>query len=561
MEDVLKEAFHNPEVDKNALTAAVVRFSAFHDLQEFTPGQKIYRELIPKTKPGPGEQYAFEVDLDKCTGCKACVTACHNENGLDEDETWRSVGFLQGGTSENPVAQHVTTACHHCAEPACMTGCPTKAYVKDAATGIVKHLEDQCFGCQYCILKCPYDVPKYNPKRGIVHKCDMCIGRLNAGEAPACARACPTGAIRITLVKTEDVKKNFEEFVRVPDAPASNYTYPTTRYTTSRTWPQNTVSVDYLTAKPEHSHLPLVVMLILTQASVGTFLAQMILKKILPAELNQLLFPVHIWIALATGLLALAASIFHLGRPHLAFRAILGLKTSWLSREILAFGLFANLAVTYAVCGHWENAARTVGKFLGGPAVLDVLGSAVFLSGLIGVLCSVMVYRDTQRPFWDNHWTTLKFLMTTALLGSALSLSISFVYTAHQAPYLIFSVKEIVGRMFCLAILGFSVAKMILESGIFYYLRKDDRNFLKKTAVLMTRPLKNVTAWRFVLGVLGGIALPSLILALNSKVVNSPLLASLAFLSFLLLLAGEFLERYLFFRAVVPLKMPGGKVN
>ena len=145
--------------DKQALIAAVEQFTYLHDTHQIDARQKFYRELIPKTTPGPGQQYAFEVDLDKCTGCKACVTACHNENGLDEDEMWRSVGLIQGGSSENPVIQHITTACHHCAEPACMTGCPTKAYVKDTETGIVKHLEDQCFGCQYCILKCPYDVP------------------------------------------------------------------------------------------------------------------------------------------------------------------------------------------------------------------------------------------------------------------------------------------------------------------------------------------------------------------------------------------------------------------
>ena len=196
----MKEAIIDEYSDKQALISAVEKFTLQHDMKQFNPGQKKYSELIPKKIPEQGQQYAFEVDLDKCTGCKACVTACHSENGLDEDETWRSVGLIQGGTSDNPAAQHITTACHHCAEPACMQGCPTLAYQKDEETGIVKHLEDQCFCCQYCILKCPYDVPKYNKKRGIVHKCDMCIGRLSEGQAPACARACPTGAIRITLV-------------------------------------------------------------------------------------------------------------------------------------------------------------------------------------------------------------------------------------------------------------------------------------------------------------------------------------------------------------------------
>ena len=143
---------------------------------------RYYSRLLPAAPPQAGQQYAFEVDLDRCSGCKACVTACHSLNGLDERETWRDVGLLVGGTSSQPVMQHVTTACHHCIEPACMTACPVDAYEKDPVTGIVRHLDDQCFGCQYCTLACPYDVPRYHPDKGIVRKCDMCADRLAAGE-------------------------------------------------------------------------------------------------------------------------------------------------------------------------------------------------------------------------------------------------------------------------------------------------------------------------------------------------------------------------------------------
>lgn len=558
----MKELLGMDDIDKQALISAVEKFTVMHDMHQLDPSQKKYRELIPRKTPGPGQQYAFEVDLDKCTGCKACVTACHNENGLDEDETWRSVGLIQGGTSENPAIQHITTACHHCAEPACMTGCPTKAYAKDQETGIVKHLEDQCFGCQYCILKCPYDVPKYNKKRGIVHKCDMCMGRLKAGEPPACARACPTGAIRITLVNINEAKKNPEEFVNVPDAPASDYTYPTTRYKTNRQWPANMTSIDYLNVKPEHSHLPLVMMLVLTQLSVGTFLAQLILKQIVSQEFNFLLLPIHIGIALGTGLLALAASIFHLGRPLYAFRAVLGLKTSWLSREILAFGVFAFLAILYVLCIRWEALFESLRYFLGGPEVVNVLGNTVFLSGLIGVLCSVMVYRDTKRPFWDNNITTVKFLMTMTLLGLAMSLTVSVGYILFKEPDLISSMMKTFGRPFCLSIAGLSFAKMILESSIFYFLKKDDHNFLKKTAILMTRPLKRITSGRFALGMIGGVMLPLFVLFVDANDQNAGVkFIIFVSLSFIFLTAGEFLERYLFFKAVVPLKMPGGKIN
>ena len=194
--------------EQQSLTA-VDRFSKKHDEGHGTQGgsscqvpaqAKYYRDLIPLDRPKPGQQYAFEVDLDVCTGCKACVAACHSLNGLDGPEVWRTVGLLHGGTEAEPQQQTVTTSCHHCVDPACLNGCPVQAYDKDPVTGIVKHLDDQCIGCQYCTLMCPYDAPKYSPERGIVRKCDMCTDRLAADEAPACVQACPNGAIRIQVV-------------------------------------------------------------------------------------------------------------------------------------------------------------------------------------------------------------------------------------------------------------------------------------------------------------------------------------------------------------------------
>jgi len=217
---------------------AVDKFAQFHSDSNAPLQEKYYRDLIPSVGPAEGEQYAFEVDLDSCSGCKACVTACHNLNGLEDDELWRSVGLLHGGTSELPVLQHVTTACHHCIEPACLDGCPVNAYEKDPITGIVRHLDDQCIGCQYCILKCPYDVPRYSKSKGIVRKCDMCQDRLAASEAPACVQACPTRAIRIRTVSTQVVVDETEADHFLPGAPVPGYTIPTTHYKTTKPLPR-----------------------------------------------------------------------------------------------------------------------------------------------------------------------------------------------------------------------------------------------------------------------------------------------------------------------------------
>src|SRR5262249_25948155 len=124
---------------------AVERFASWHYEHSDVGERNSHRALIPLTAPKPGEQYAFEVNLDRCSGCKSCVTACHALNGLDEGETWRSIGLLHGG-KRNSFQQTITTACHHCVDPACLNGCPVLAYDKSPLTGIVRHLDDQCIG-------------------------------------------------------------------------------------------------------------------------------------------------------------------------------------------------------------------------------------------------------------------------------------------------------------------------------------------------------------------------------------------------------------------------------
>src|SRR6266542_2011922 len=226
--------------EQQTLTA-VDRFSRQHDHGGQPAQARYYRDLIPLGRPRPGQQYAFEVDLDACTGCKACVAGCHSLNGLDEGEIWRTVGLLHGGTSETPTQQTVTTSCHHCVGPACLVGCPVKAYEKDLVTGIVRHLDDQCIGCQYCTLTCPYEVPQFNQKLGIVRKCDMCSDRLAADEAPACVQACPNEAIAIRVVDTAQIIEDVQADAFLPGAPSPGITLPTTEYKTKRVFPKKTL--------------------------------------------------------------------------------------------------------------------------------------------------------------------------------------------------------------------------------------------------------------------------------------------------------------------------------
>jgi formate dehydrogenase iron-sulfur subunit len=538
------------------LLTPVATFSRKHERHTLPAQAKYYRDLIPLSSPAAGEQYAFAVELDACTGCKACVTACHNLNGLDDDETWRDVGVLFGGTVLEPVQQTITTACHHCVDPACMNGCPVKAYDKDPVTGIVRHLDDQCIGCQYCIWKCPYDVPKYSKKRGIVRKCDMCSNRLAVGEAPACVQACPNEAISITVVNQQQIADRWKKKASfLPGSPDPDYTLPTTQYHTSKILPANMSPGDLHKIRPEHAHLPLVMMLVLTQLSVGAFCTATILRLFFPSELLCELTPFHSLVALLLGLLALGASTMHLGRPLGAWRSFVGLKTSWLSREIMVFGLFAMLALLYAGSFWLPAVSRFVntpfGQELSSSPVQNTFGIAVAVTGLAGVFSSMMIYRDTRRTFWRMTFTAPKFSGTTLLLGPAtilFTMTLQSVLVPAIAAQLAF--RHVVSLL-CGFLAIAMTAKLLWELTGFAHLNDRAWTDMKRSALLMSGVLKRATIPRFVCGALGGVLLPVLVVF----AILPPIFAT-GILPFSLL--GELLERYLFFTAVIPPKMPGG---
>jgi len=532
---------------------AVETFARFHDEHALERREATYRALLPASPPGPGEQYAFEVDLDRCSGCKACVTACHTLNGLDDRETWRDVGLLVGGSRSLPVLQHVTAACHHCLEPACLIACPVNAYEKDPVTGIVKHLDDQCFGCQYCTLACPYDVPKYHRAKGIVRKCDMCSSRLAVGEAPACIQACPHQAIAIRVVSARQVIEDAEAAQFLPAAPDPQITYPTTTYKTKRSFPRNLLPADYYRVNPQHAHWPLAVMLVLTQLSVGGFCVGMLLDTLLSEVAHAPVRQIHAISSLAFGLLALGASTLHLGRPWLAFRAVLGLKHSWLSREIVAFGLFAGLAMLYAVV--------LVALPDANPRFARWLGWSVAASGLLGVYCSAMIYAFTGRECWSLPRVSAKFLGTAAVLGVAvfwLSLLLAAIFSSSLAPNQFIAAY---GRQLSAAMLIAAGAKLAWELLAFRHLLDRRMTAMRRSALLMIRELPRATLARFGLGLLGGVLMPAMLIANVNQIASGSSPSLLAFTTGLLFaasLGGELLERTMFFTTCAAPRMPGG---
>jgi Fe-S-cluster-containing dehydrogenase component/DMSO reductase anchor subunit len=533
---------------------AVERFARAHDQHGGLPAQAThYSELIPLSAPQAGQQYAFDVDLDLCTGCKACVTGCHNLNGLDPGEIWRTVGLLHGGTSHTPAQQTVTTACHHCLEPACLEGCPVKAYEKDPITGIVKHLDDQCIGCQYCIFMCPYDAPKFSKARGIVRKCDMCSDRLAHQEAPACVQSCPNQAIRITVVDRAEAVETAESNAFLPGAPAPSDTLPTTVYRTSRALPRNMLPADFYSVSPEHAHPPLVLMLTLTQLSVGAFWLNLI-ANLTGVVAGGALGLTNAIFALVLGLAAMGASTVHLGRPQYAFRAFLGLRTSWLSREIVAFSLFALLASLHATA-----------MFLDGPALAPTtaaLAWAAAAAGAGGVFCSVMVYAATRRSHWRGSLTGFKFCTSALILGAATVLAVSSaVVVLGPDSNLRFHDLVASGTLHRLAwlLLAVSGLKLVSEVALFRHLRDSHHSVGRRIANLMAGDLRGFTRARLLCGAAGGLVLPAILLRLlAADPAPGWLPAALCAGSFLLCLAGELCERALFFAAAPASRMPGG---
>jgi formate dehydrogenase iron-sulfur subunit len=520
---------------------------------------RVYRNLIPLVKPRPGEQYAFAVDLDTCTGCKACVTACHSLNGLDDDEAWRSVGLLHTARTEDnrknlkaPQQQHVTTGCHHCVDPACLNGCPVDAYEKDPITGIVAHLDDQCIGCGYCTLTCPYEVPRYNAKRGIVRKCDMCAGRLAVGEAPACVQACPNEAISITVVEQDLVRAKSLITRLVPGAPHSLVTSPTTQYQSTRGLLNHMEPADLFALQPAQAHPPLAIMLVLTQLSVGAFVVDFLLQRFVSASIVSALQRYEAGFALAMGLIALGASVFHLGRPRYAFRVVIGFRHSWLSREAFAFGAFAATATAYAAVLWWPNSAL---RFAVVP-----LGASVAITGAVGVFCSIKIYVATQREWWAWRYTGTKFVLSAAICGVATALvttSLASFVVGGEIPAI---VSEAISRPLSLCLVGFSATKLLSELVFFHHSQTPEVTDRKRTALLMAGALRAISRARFILGVTGGLILPTLVWFFVKAEHLHPLWALFVSIAALVCAtAGELAERYLYFRAVSIPRMPGAQ--
>jgi len=162
------------------------------------------------------KQKAYLYDGTKCMGCRGCQVACKQWNDLPAEKT----EFFGGPGYQNPAKLSCSTftlikfhevekdgelqdwtffkeQCRNCLEPGCVSACLVKALEKRPDGPVVYH-EKLCIGCRYCMIACPYEMPKFEYHKPIplIKKCDLCYDRLDEGLEPACVTACPSGAIK-----------------------------------------------------------------------------------------------------------------------------------------------------------------------------------------------------------------------------------------------------------------------------------------------------------------------------------------------------------------------------
>jgi Fe-S-cluster-containing dehydrogenase component len=193
----------------------------------------------------PTEALGLLYDATLCVGCKACVAACKEANHnlpefFTEDRLWDTpldtsahtfnlIKMYRNGTMETKDSEvdgyaFMKTSCMHCVDPSCVSACPVTAMIKDPVTGIVSYDPEACVGCRYCVVACPFGIPKYqyDTATGKIGKCELCRHRHEDGHYSACAEVCPTGA---TLYgRTSELLAEARRRLALP--PGSVTTYP-----------------------------------------------------------------------------------------------------------------------------------------------------------------------------------------------------------------------------------------------------------------------------------------------------------------------------------------------
>ena len=384
--------------------------------------------------PNRTRQHAFHFTADNCIGCHACEAACSEKNDLPPHLSFRSVGYVEGGTYPDYTRINVSMACNHCDDPVCLKGCPTRAYTKHAEYGAVIQDPDICFGCGYCTWVCPYNAPQLDPVAGQVEKCNMCVDRLEVGLKPACVSACVGNALDFGVVENTPAGREQAD-VRIPGFPDPAITKANIRFEHRNPTPREVTRPDSAPVKYRRdtdaafrpvvdpkddpgegaerrwnwSRLssrenPLVAFTLAVQAGVGAFLTTFLA--------GHGAAPVALAALVLVGL-GMAASTAHLGKTLRFYRGFNNLRHSNLSREALATACFGAAAGAYLVA-----------DLAGWPRIALGVGATAVVAGVATIYYMVRCYLIPARPFW-NHWqTAAAFVGTSLALGGWFGLAL-----------------------------------------------------------------------------------------------------------------------------------------
>ncbi len=519
--------------------------------------------------PNRNKQHGFFLNADNCIGCHACESACSEKNDNPAHISFRSVGFVEGGSYPDYQRLNISMACNHCDDPVCLTGCPTRAYTKFTEYGAVLQDPDICFGCGYCTWVCPYNAPQLDPVKGEVSKCNMCVDRLEVGLKPSCVSACLGNALDFGVI--ENIPENRDQAItEIPGFPTTDITHPNIRFqqkkqnhhemTRTDSMPlkyvKNEEAGEYkatvdekagyekhwnfrsLLTSHESAH---VIFTLFTQATVGAFLMLILGESLGLLGFNMLNdYTIHmslvgtIFILSTIGLFKLN---MHLGKPHRFYRGFNNLRLSPVSREISGVSMFYTGLLGYAFFAIFDNAVMSL--FATAFAYLAVL------SGPIGLYFMYKLYRIPARPFWDHCQTGTAFLGSMLSLGSFIIAAVSLVVLPASALIeLIPSLASIMSVGLIIEILGHMLhardMKTINNEGAGSHYRQTTqygKSYLLRNALLCLSLVLAVTvSFTGLSGTLGIII--ALLLASSLSVASA-------------------FSRSLFFVLVIPTTMPG----
>lgn len=317
----------------------------------------------------------FIFNEDLCVGCEACVVACTIENDVVLPLGWRKIYTTNNKKLPGVPLFNLSLACNHCEDPPCLNYCPANAYETDTTTGAVLVNSSKCIGCEYCTWNCPYDAPKYNSVTGIIEKCTFCNSRILNNLVPACANLCPTGALGFTTDSSTVASTNQSSIPKAP-GPAiiiNESTRENTAFIDETLFSDSALSKITTGVGSSFASLkewPLILFTFITILLVGIAAA---FEKSDYTDIGK----VYVIIAIFT---AAISSTMHLGKRFRLLRSIINIRRSWLSREIVFFGLFAGL-------------------FIIDMYMVNIPQSILVLTGLATVLSMDKIYKPLQL-----HW-------------------------------------------------------------------------------------------------------------------------------------------------------------